>query len=245
MSNDSPLRDPHLEADRCSYTAPLPGTEMERLFAEIAVVTVDAQPSMLDRLQQRSTTARVLMSVALGVVLSGVLIAAHGLRTDLSGDAGLRMLVALLGLAALGISAVMLSLRGLHKRSLGWTSWLLIGIMLLAPAGLSSLPEFWPGQTSSARPMPWESGCFWFGGTVASLTGAGVVLLQRSRHMAVWRVLSAAAAGGCAGFITQQFFCPSGDTWHILTTHGLLGLVVSALLLLVSIPLRLRARMRA
>ena len=231
MSNDFSIRDPHFDEDRRIYTASLPGEELKGLFADIAAITIDERPSMLGRIRQRSTTARVLIGASIGVVLSVVVVAVLGLRTDLSGDAGLRMLVALTGMAALGISAVMLSLRSLHKRALGRLTGLLVGITLLAPVGLSSLSDFWPGQLSSDRFMPWESGCFWFGAAVASLTGAGVVLLQRSSRWVVWRVLSAAAAGGCAGFVTQQLFCPASDTWHLVTTHGLLGLVVSVLLL--------------
>lgn len=230
MSDDFSIIDPQFDEDRRIYTAPLPDEDMESLFADIAAITVDETPSALGRLRQLSTPVRVLAGTGLGVALSGAVIATLGLRGDLSEAGGQRMLAALAGMSMLGVSAMMLSLRGLHKRTLGSYTWLFVGTTLLVPVCLSLLPGFWPGHPSPAHVMPWESGCFWFGAAVASLTGAGVLLLQRSSRPAIWRVLSAAAAGGCAGFITQQLFCPANDTWHILTTHGLLGLVVSALL---------------
>ena len=152
-------------------------------------------------------------------------------RQDLT-DAGREgMLLSMGVMALLGVGSMTLSLRSLHSRSLGALAWLFAGLALLIPPIISFFPGLWPGDPDLHNHMPWESGCFWFGAAVASTTGASVLLLQRSSTMAIWRVLTAAAAGGFAGFITQQIFCPASGTWHIFTAHGLLGLVVSGLLL--------------
>ncbi|MFT5686437.1 MAG: hypothetical protein ACI8RZ_007393 [Myxococcota bacterium] len=231
MSDEFSITDPQFDEDRRVFTAPIPDEDMESLFADIAAVTVDEEPSSLGRVRQLSTPTRVLLGVSAGVVLSGLVVAMLGLRTDLSGAAGQRMLIALAVLALLGVGAMLMSLRSLHQRTLGGYTWLFVGLTLLTPSFMALIPGVWPGEPSHTHMMPWESGCFWFGAAVASLTGVGALLLQRSERAAAWRVLSAAAAGGCAGFITQQLFCPANDTWHLLTTHGLLGLLVSALLL--------------
>jgi hypothetical protein len=239
MSDEFSIIDPHFDEDRRVYTAPLPDAELESLFSDIAAITVDENPGLLGRLQQSATPLRVLAGTGLGAVLCAVVVSILGMRGDLSGVSGRRMLAMLVVMTLMGVGSMLLSLRSLHQRTLESYAWLLAGLSLLLPVCLSLIPGLWPGVTSPEHLMPWESGCFWFGTVVASLTGAGVLLLQRSRALAGWRVLSAAAAGGFAGFVTQQLFCPANDTWHLLTTHGMLGLVVCALLLTV-----VRRRMR-
>lgn len=231
MSDEFSILDPTLEQDRHVYTAPLPDEDMDAMFADIAAVTVDEEPGLLRRVQDLPTRLRTLIGLAVAGALSTTVIALLGLRGDLSEDGGQRMLAALAGLALLGAVSMIISLRGLHRRSLGGYVWLFCGIALLIPPFLSLIPELWPGQPVHSHEMPWEGGCFWFGAAVASLTGTAVLLMQRSPSISAWRAITAAVAGGCAGFITQQLFCPANGTWHILTTHALLGLVVSALFL--------------
>ena len=230
MSDEFTIVDPRFDEDRHVYTAPLPDEEMG-LFADIAAVTADETPGTLGRLRQRPTPVRVVMGLSVGTALSGLVVFVLGLRGDLSDPGSRGMLIALSGMALLGAASMVVSLRGLHRRTLGGYVWLFAGVSLLIPPFLSLIPDLWPGEPSPTHMMPWESGCFWFGVVVAALTGASVLLLQRSSRLAAWRVLTAAASGGFAGFITQQLFCPANDTWHILSVHGLLGLLVSALLL--------------
>ena len=235
MSDDFTIADPHFDEDRRVYTAPLPDEDMAAMFEDIAAITVDESPGPLRRLQQLPTTTRVALAV--GASLSAIVVTLMGIPANLTEPDGQRMLAVLGGLVVLGIGSMVVSLRGLHRRTLDSHVWLFAGIALLIPAFISLMPGLWSG-TSHTHAMPWESGCFWFGGVVAAITGVAVLLLQRSSRLATWRVLTAAAAGGCAGFITQQLFCPANDTWHILSAHGLLGLLVSALLLT---ALRIRA----
>ncbi len=232
---------PAMIADREQYRAAPPEAELQELFARIAADTVDAEPSPTQRLAELPTVTRILFGFGGGLVLSAVVVGVIGLRVQsIDADSG-RMLLTLLGMALFGGLALASSLRGLHQRSLGSFAWLVAGVALLLPLLMALLPGWWPGVAVPDM-MPWQSECFWFGAGVAAATAGGAVMLQRTAEPPLWRVLSAAGAGGIVGFIAQQLFCPASGTWHLVTAHGLLGMLVAVLLVGV---LKLRAALRS
>ena len=230
MADDSTKLDPRLEADRERSGAALSDAELESLFAAISAETVDRAPGPLERLRELSTRARIALGLSLGGLLGGIVLGLAGFRTDLR-DVGLLMPMLLVVLAVMGCVSVVVSLRGMHHRPLGRLTWMFSGLALIGPLLLSMVPGVWPGPADATHAMPWATGCFWFGAAVAVPSAGAVVLLQRAERPAVWRVLNAAGAGGCIGFIVQQLFCPAGGVWHVLTAHGLLGLFASAIFL--------------
>lgn len=237
MSDEHPILDPLLEGDHALYAQPLSDEAFASMFAEVAAETVDAKPTLLRRLQELSTPARIGLGVGLGASLGGLVLLVLGIRGDLN-EMGTVPALALVTLAALGSVSVAVSLRGMHQRPMDQFAWLVSGLTLILPVILASIPGLWPGVEHEFM-MPWESACFWFGTSVAVPTAAAISLLQRERAGALWRVLTAAGAGGCAGFVVQELFCAANDHWHLITTHGILGLLASAFLLGL---LRLRGR---
>jgi len=230
MADEYPINDPMLDDDRALYAQPLSDEAFASMFAGVAAETIDAKPTLLRRLQELSTSARVGLGVGVGAGLGGLVLVMLGLRSDVN-DMGLAVALVLVFLAALGSVSVAVSLRGMHQRPMDQFAWLVSGLTLLSPLGFASIPGFWPGGSAPPYMMPWEGACFWFGTAVAVSTAAAISLLQREGIPAVWRVLTAAGAGGCAGFVVQQMFCPANDTWHQVTAHGFLGLIASAVLL--------------
>ena len=231
MSDKPNIADPRLEEDRYVYTKPLAADEMETMFSAIAAATLEDHPGLLGAIRQWSTPMRVGTGVGIAAVFSALVVVLIGLRGNLTETGLVSILLPLSAVAGLGIGALSLSLRGLHRRTVEGRAWGFACLVLLAPLGFSLLQGRGAGAPSVSRVMPWESGCFLLGAVVAALSGVAVLLLQRSRQLAAWRVLAAAGAGGSAGFITQSLFCPAGDTWHLVTIHGLVGLLTAALLL--------------
>ncbi|MEL6343636.1 MAG: hypothetical protein AAFV53_10935 [Myxococcota bacterium] len=229
MSDEFTITDPDLDEDRRRYQAPFSSADFDAMFSEIAQETVDAQPGLLDQLRELSTPARVGLGVGSGLAAGGVVLTILGIRGDLA-DGGMLMASVLLGTAAMGGLSVAVSLRGMHQRPLGSAAWLIVGLALLSPLALAAVPGLWPGEPAPFM-MPWQSGCFWFGSAVAVASASVVALLQRSASPPLWRVFTAAGAGGCAGFVVQQLFCPANDLWHQVTAHGFLGLLAGAFLL--------------
>jgi hypothetical protein len=229
MSDGHPILDPLLDDDRSRYAQPLSDEAFESMFAAVAAETVDSRPTLLRRLQELSTPARIGLGGAFGAGLGGLILLQLGIRGNLR-DGGTLVALLLVGLAALGSVSVAVSLRGLHQRPMDQLAWLVSGLTLFTPLALASVPGLWPGD-APAFAMPWAGACFWFGTAVAVPTAAAISLLQRERVPALWRVLTAAGAGGCAGFIVQQLFCPAGGIWHQVSAHGLLGLIASAVVL--------------
>lgn len=229
MSDENPIIDPLLEDDRADYALPLSEDAFASMFEAVAAETVDAPPTLLRRLQELSTPARVGLGVGAGVGLGGLVLLLLGIRGDLS-EMGTAAALCLLFLAALSSVSVVVSLRGMHQRPMDRLAWLVSGLTLLLPVVLASIPGLWPGVAHGFM-MPWQSACFWFGTSVAVLTAAAISLLQRARVGALWRVLAAAGAGGCAGFVVQQLFCAANDHWHLLSAHATIGFVASAVVL--------------
>lgn len=225
MAEETSNLDPALAADRARSQAPLSDAEFSVLFAEIAAETVDRRAGLLERLRACATRTRIALGLGLGLGLGGAVLLGLGFRTDLR-EVGLWMPAMLVVLAMLGFLSVVVSLRGMHRRPLGRLAWMFSGMTLLGPLLLSLVPGLWPGHPVPEYPMPWETGCFWFGAAVALPSAGALVLLQREGRPAVWRILNAAGAGGCIGFIVQQLFCPANDLWHMVTAHGFLGLAV-------------------
>lgn len=229
MSDQFTITDPHMEADRRHFEAPLSEENFNQMFSAIVDQTVDADPSLFDRLREMSTPRRIALGLGVGVAAGGIVLTMLGIRGDLA-DGGMLMATILLATAGLGGLSVAISLRGMHQRSLGSAVWLLSGLALLSPLVLAAVPGLWPGQPADFL-MPWQTPCFWFGSAVAISSASAVALLQRSNRPPLWRVFTAAGAGGCAGFVVQQLFCPANDVWHQVTAHGFLGLLAGAFLL--------------
>jgi hypothetical protein len=225
MADEHAISDPRFDQDRSDYERPLSDDAFADMFSDVAAATVDAQPSVLDRLQELPTSVRTGLGVGVGTSLGIIVLLLNGLRTDLQ-DGGIAMVVALVVLVGISVLAIGISLRGLHQRPLYRAVWLLSALSLLVPLVLSAVPGLWPGEVFGPV-KPWLSGCFWFGCAVAVSTALSVSLLQRSGEPALWRILTAAGAGGCAGFIVQHLFCPANNLWHLVGSHGFLGLVAS------------------
>ena len=233
MSENSFIADPRFDEDRHVYSAPLSDDDMDAMFTTIAAVTVDDNPGVLGQLRQWSTPMRVAVGASFAASLSGVVVTLLGLRDIMTAEGRTGLLISMFTMAGLGASALGLSLRGLHRHTMRGHAQLFSGLVLLVPLILSLLLGLWSGGGSDIRVMPWNSGCFWIGVAVAMLSGSSIMALQRSRELEAWRVLTAAGAGGAAGFITQGLFCPSSDTWHLISTHGSIALLLAALLLIV------------
>lgn len=233
MSDNAFIADPRFDKDRYVFTAPLSDDDVDALFPKIAQATVDEDPGLIGWMRQCSTPLRVLMCGAVGVSLSGAVVAMVGLRSDLAAEGRAGMLLALGAMIGLGVGSTGLSLRGLHLRTRDGVAWLFASLVLLFPLVISLLLGQWAEAPSIYRVMPWLSGCFLLGVAVAALSGAAVLLLQRSRELLLWRVLAAAGAGGSAGFTTQSLFCPASDPWHLITAHGLVTIWTALALLIV------------
>lgn len=204
--------------------------DLDGAFSEVAAATIDAPPHWREALLALPTWARVLLGTGLGLALPAVLLFVLNLRGDLDPDGMSRILAVVASCAALAVATVVVGLRGLHQRPLGWGGRALVGLALGLPLLLALIPGFLPGSpTDGAGRMPWTTGCLW-AGLVTALCAAGALRLL-DRGASRTRVLAAAGAGGLVGFGLLSLHCPMGHPLHLVTAHGLLGVVVAGLLL--------------
>lgn len=212
-------------------------TDADEVFAAIAATTVDAPPRWREELLALPTWARVAVGALLGLVVPAVLLFLLDLRGDLDPDGMSRILAVVASCAALAVATVVVGLRGLHQRPLGWGGKLLVGLALGLPLVLAAIPGFLPGSpTGGAERMPWTTGCLW-AGLVTALSAAGALRLL-DRGVSRPRLLAAAGAGGLVGFGLLSLHCPMGHPLHLVTAHGLLGILVAVLLLGVGLVTR-------
>lgn len=233
MSQPDPPRPkdlPELEQDREALReAELPAPMLDAMYEELARRTLDAQPGWRERLQALATPVRALLGL-LGVVAMGAtLLALQGPREDLDMSGWMRLGPALLGMGGLAVVAVLVSLRGLHRRPPGAVGALLAGLLLCTPLIGALIPGLWEGLTLPAEhAMGVHRACFSGATITAALCTTVLLLLQRYDSPPLARIMSSAGAGGLIGFVVQQAHCPYSDPLHLLLAHGLAGLVVAA-----------------
>jgi hypothetical protein len=218
---------PELESDRAQHQqGTLDTSEQDVMFADLAALTVDKPPTLLDRMRETSTPMRVLAAVlaTTGVACVGVML---GLRPDLASADALRvglLISALVGLIALTVAV---ALRGYHRKPLGPVAWVVIAAALGVPVILALFPDLW--ATGAAAVAPGAHRCFGFGSAVGIPSGIMVWLFQRGDRVASWRLGAAACVGGLAGFAALQMHCPSHEIGHLLIGHTSVGFVLAAL----------------
>ena len=92
------------------------------------------------------------------------------------------------------------------------------------------VPGLLPGMTGHpptvAHVMCAANGLF-----MALPATAVVLLLDRSRNPASWRVLLAAGAAGMSAFGMGAWHCPSVDPFHLIVAHAGLGAVLGLVVL--------------
>lgn len=235
---------PHLEQDRRHFDdAALPSAELDALFAALAEETVDRTPSVLDRVREASTPARLALVVAMVTVLAAVLLNAQGLRPDMSSELAATLAPGFLVLALAATGTIFVALRGFETALSDTTRRGAIAAGLLVPLLVSAVPGWWPGIN-----LPPEAGwapaihCSTWGAASAVLTMLVVLVAQRADRPAPWRIASAAGVGGGVGFIVQTLTCPAHDLSHMLFSHGAMGIVVAACALAISASVSLVER---
>ncbi len=230
MSGDLPVRPPLLDAAREAHEgAELP--DGDGLFAAVAAQTVDATPGWRDSLLELPTPARLGLAATVSLAAVLALSMLGGVRPDLWEGAAARVALVAVVCGGLGLGALSVALRGLHRPALGARGWALVGLALTLPIVWAFVPGFWPG-IENAAPAPWSTGCLWGGLATALASGGFVRLLDRGGG---WqRTLAAAGAGGLWAYAALAVHCPMNDTLHLVAAHGLLGVAVGSLFLLVA-----------
>lgn len=205
----------------------LGGGTLDSLFEEIAAHTLDETPTVRTRLRDLPTPRRRGLAVAGMTIVGLVAILLHGVRADLSGPELLRFALSTGVLLAVSLGAASLTLRAAHERPLGvWTWRVAVGALVL-PLLASLVPGWWPGvQTTTGAPMVVHLGCGAAGFAAALASAATILLFDREDWSTRWRILSAAAAGGLVGYVTQGVSCPLVDLDHLVFAHAAQGLVV-------------------
>ena len=223
------LADEILSEDRDRFDEVDPGL-LGALKARVMADTVDHGDSPRDYLRQLPTAARIALGMVLSLACGAVFVLVAGIRPDLTADValwlgGVHVLVVIAAL--LGVS---LALRPTHRRPLGTAAWLAVGALFLLPFALSAVPGLWPGM---AEPVPNHVHlmCGGFGAIVAIPATALVLLFDRSRRPAAWRVLLAAAAAGLTAFAWGQWQCPAAHPLHLLVAHSGAGLLAGGAVL--------------
>jgi len=230
MSGELPVQPPLLEAGREAHQgAELP--DPDGAFARLAAETVDATPGWRDTLRELPTAARLGLAatVCLGVFLAVVMLT--GVRPDMDRDVAARMGVVVAVCGGLGLGALTVALRGMHRPAMGARGWALVALALFLPVAWALVPGFWPGEAAATK-SPWTTGCLWGGLATALAAGGFVRLLGRGGG---WqRPLAAGGAGGLWACAALAVHCPMNDTLHLVVAHGLLGIAVGSLFLLVA-----------
>jgi len=226
-TDDLPQLD-ELVADRASWEGEASSLDQDAMFADLAALTTDKKPSVLDHLREMSTPMRVLVATfaMIGAAGIGVMM---GIRPDIASGDAVRFAVIIASLMGMVAVVCAVSLRGYDKKPLGPLAWGIIGVSLGLPAVLALFPELW--TTGAALTSPPAQNCLAFG-TVNGAMSAGIVwLFQRGRPTS-WRLGAAAAAGGLTAFAALQMHCPSQDVGHMLIGHAAVGFVLAAAALL-------------
>lgn len=218
-----------LRRDRDAFAAEPPPALSAALRAEL-----DAPPSLRARLSSLSTPRRVAVAVAAISAILAALEATAGPRPDLISSGGGRLagsLVVLLGVLVAGVAAV---LRPAHRSPL--TEWARRGIALLGllPALLGALPGWWGGLLASDAELPlFHTVCLVSGLVVAVAVALVLWLVDRASAAPVRRALGTAGVAGLTSFVALQLHCPTGNWSHVFFAHGLHGVLMAAVLLLV------------
>lgn len=203
---------------------------LDGLWAEVARDTVDRDPSLLDRLRELPTPARMLTLAGITLVALVIHVRVVGMRQDLAPEDAQRFLLSAGLSLVLALGAAGLSLRALHRPRLPGATVLGL-VAVAAPILVALVPDLWPGfHAAPAPPLDVHLRCG-VGGFVAALYSAGaVLLLSRDTRPVGWRVAAAAGAGGLVGLVAQNAHCPLVEPWHLLGAHASGGLVAWAVL---------------
>ncbi|MCB9681545.1 MAG: hypothetical protein H6733_08760 [Alphaproteobacteria bacterium] len=209
----------------------LPDDVLAGLFAQIAGQTVDRAPGWRDRLRALPSARRQALALAGAWVATTVYVVVVGLRADLRG-ATLAWQAALAGvLLLLGSLGVLVALRGLHRRPLHDALARSLALVAL-PAVAVVFP--WPGA-EGAVPVSVHVACGIGSLMVATMTSLAVLVFDRDDRPPPWRVLAAAGLGGVFGFVALGLHCPAVHPLHLVLGHGLAGVMVGAVLTLVTV----------
>lgn len=211
-----------------------PDSDMAALFDRVAAETVDAEPTLRDRLRSLSTPMRVALGLLVAGVLSGALLGGGGvagmggLRADF-GQLNLLQLAIPLCLMGVGSAGAMaLALRGPARPPLRYGA-ALMALCLGFPFVLAAVPGLFEGADTQGALKP-MIGCLMMGAGVGVATSLGVVAFSRWARPGNTQLALAGAAGGLAAFVYQQLHCAAGDPLHLLGSHAALGLILAGTL---------------
>ena len=218
-----------LRRDRDAFVAEPPPVLSPALRAEI-----EGEGSLRARLSSLSTPRRVAVAVAAISAILAALEATAGPREDLLSSGGGRLagsVVVLLGVLVAGVAAV---LRPAHRSPLG--DWARRGIAALGllPAVLGAIPGWWGGVLAPESDMPlFHTVCLVSGLVVAVAVALVLWLVDRASAAPMRRALGTAGVAGLTSFVALQIHCPTGNWGHVFFAHGLHGVLMGAVLLLV------------
>lgn len=227
----STLVDGLLEDDRATLDE-VPAPVVDAMFHRVAGMTVDKEATLLDRVRELATPARVAIAFFAVLGAGATLLALMGMRADLDLNGTLWLLgvhsIVVVG-SILGLS---LALRPAHRRPLNGLAWAAVAALLVLPFGLSVVPGILPGMTGEV-PAFAHVMCAAGGLIVALPATLCVLLLDRSGEPSAWRVLLAAGAAGLAAFGFGHWHCPSADPAHLVMAHAGLGTGLGLVVLLI------------
>jgi len=229
-SRPSTLVDGLLDEDRLTLDE-APDPLVDALWEQVAQDTVERSPTVLDRLRELTTPARVAIAAFTLLGAGAAFLSVIGLRDDLDAT-GLAWLIGLHVIVLGGsVAGLALALRPRYLPPLNALAWVAVGTLLLLPASMALFPGLLPGMTGPVPPIA-HLMCGSGGVLVALPATVVVLLLDRSREPSSWRILLAAGAAGLSAFGVGTWHCPSVDPVHLLVAHAglgtLLGLVVLA-----------------
>ena len=218
-----------LEQDRLTLDE-APAPLVDAIWEQVAEETVDHKTNLRERLRQLASPARIAIASFAMIGIGASFLAMSGLRPDL--DAGSTAWLATVhAIVLLGsVGGLALALRPNHLPPLNLLAWLGVGSVLLMPIAIALVPGLLPGMTGHpptvAHVMCAANGLF-----MALPATAVVLLLDRSRNPASWRVLLAAGAAGMSAFGMGAWHCPSVDPFHLIVAHAGLGAVLGLVVL--------------
>lgn len=231
MTTDPAQLESLLAHDRENAVA-MPDEELARLHQAVIGVTRGAPVTLRDRLIRLPTPLRAALALAGATVAWFGLIAATGVREDLSAPDRTRVFVSLAAVAAFAAVPLVMALRGEHRPPLRAGPRFALLALLLAPVGLGAVPAWWGGNALLPTDLlQAHTACFLSGACVAGAAAAFTLLFDRSDHVARWRVLAAAAGGGLASFAALGVHCYVGGVAHLALAHGLQGVAIGGALL--------------
>lgn len=229
-----PDLDPLLAHHRAS-TEEMSAEELERLRRDVVQATWDAPLTLRERLRRLPTPVRAAVVVVVACALLLGMDATIGLRDDLTAADRSRVYGSLVSVFALGTLALVIPLRGVYRPPLRPAVRLGLLALLGVPILIGLVPTWWTGRDLPPQDLVQAHvACFLSGSVVAGVAASVTLLLDRSARIARWRVLAASAGGGLASFAVLGFHCYVGGMVHLALAHGLQGITIAGVLLLLT-----------